>query len=195
MTPADVAEIQTWLLQARHADDGGASLMMGLVELMRARGLPLWRVSFILITKHPELVWRTVQWSEPTGVKTLDRARDTLDQPFFTRSPIALLRAGGPPIRVRLATEAQRFPICEDLQAQGGTEYFAQGLPCSTGEICYISWATRAPAGFSDDDIAALTGLTPYLAQRIELASAYHATRVLLEVYLEIGRASCRERV
>jgi adenylate cyclase len=85
---------------------------------------------------------------------------------------------------VRLEGGPLPFPICEDLRAQGGTDYFAQGLPGSTGEISYISWATRQPSGFSDDAVAALTALSPYLAQRIELESAYHGTRALLEVYL-----------
>jgi adenylate cyclase len=85
---------------------------------------------------------------------------------------------------VRLAAGPLPFPICDDLRAQGGTDYFAQGLPGSTGEISYISWATRHPTGFSDDAVAALTALSPYLARRIELASAYHGTRALLEVYL-----------
>lgn len=184
MKPSSVPDIQAWLLGARHVDDGGASLMTSLVQLVREHGLPLWRASFILMTRHPELVWRTVQWTEAEGVKTIERSRATLDEPFFQRSPIALLRGGSPPIHVRLEGGPLPFPICEDLRAQGGTDYFVQGLPGSNGEISYISWATRDPAGFSDDAVVALTTLTPHLAQRIELESAYHGTRALLEVYL-----------
>jgi adenylate cyclase len=182
--PSSVLEIQRWLLTAPHVDDGGASLMTSLVALVRAHGLPLWRCGFSLITRHPELVWRSVQWTHAEGVKTIDRNRATLDEPFFQHSPIALLRQGSPPIRVRLEGSALPFPICEDLRAQGGTDYFVQGLPGSTGEISFISWATQDPTGFSDDAVAALTALSPYLAQRIELESAYHGTRALLEVYL-----------
>lgn len=76
--------------------------MQGLVDLLRARGLPLWRCSFSLMTKHPELVWHTVQWHEATGVTFIDRQRRTLDVPFFTRSPMPLIQQGSPPIRVRL---------------------------------------------------------------------------------------------
>src|SRR5262245_45258156 len=100
MTPSELAELRTWLLTTPHVDDGGRSLMTGLVDAVRGRGVPLWRCSFSLLTKHPELVWRTVQWSEETGVRTVERSRVTLDEPFFTRSPVALLRQGAPPIRV-----------------------------------------------------------------------------------------------
>lgn len=184
MTPAALASIQKQLLHLRHVGDGGLSLMADLVELLRAHGLPLWRCRFNLMTKHPELVWHTVQWSEEEGVKFIDRSRLTLDAPTFTRSPVPLLRNGSPPIRVRLIGDDLPFPVCQELQAQGGTDYFIQGLRYSTGDIGYISWATRAPEGFSNEALAALTELGPSLTQRIELVSAYHATQALLEVYL-----------
>jgi adenylate cyclase len=57
-------------------------------------------------------------------------------------------------------------------------------LPYANGEVGYISWATQAPGGFPDEAMELLSGLVPYLALRIELESAYHATEVLLEVYL-----------
>jgi len=192
MNPSQVPELQRWLLSAAQVDDGGLSLMVGLVERVRAAGIPLWRCSFSLMTKHPELVWRTVQWNERDGVTTVERSRATLDEPYFRASPIAQLRAGAPPIRERLDAPSA-FPICEDLRALGGTDYVAHGLPASTGEISYISWATRAPGGFSEDALAAFGALAPYLAQRIELAAAYHGTRALLEVYL--GRNAGRRVV
>jgi adenylate cyclase len=182
--PSELPGIQLRLLHLRHVDDGGLSLMADLVELMRAQGLPLWRCRFNLMTKHPELVWHTVQWTEEEGVRLIDRSRLTMEEPLFMRSPVPLLRNGSPPIRVRLDREDPPFPVCQDLKALGGTDYFIQGLRHSTGDIGYISWATRAPEGFSDEALAALEELTPHLAQRIELASAYHATRALLEVYL-----------
>jgi adenylate cyclase len=181
---AALPSIQTRLLHLRHVADGGLSLMADLVELLRAQGLPLWRCRFNLMTKHPELVWHTVHWSEEEGVKWIDRSRVTMDEPLFTRSPVALVRNGSPPIRVRLEGDDLPFPVCQELKALGGTDYFIQGLRYSTGDIGYISWAARVPEGFSDEALAALAELAPYLAQRIELASAYHATQALLEVYL-----------
>jgi len=186
VTPTDLAAVQTWLATTPHVDDGGASLMVGLVAELRARGVPVWRCSFILTTKHPELVWQTVQWTEELGVRVVDRNLATLAKDYFQKSPVARLVGGAPPIRVRLDRELDDpvYPICVDLQAQGGTDYFAQGLRRITGDIGYISLTTRAPGGFTDDTIAALLALGPSLAQRIELESAYHATRALLEVYL-----------
>ena len=40
---------------------------------------------------------------------------------------------GAPDIRVRLADEALRFPICIELARQGGTDYYAQALRFANG--------------------------------------------------------------
>src|SRR2546423_98761 len=184
MRGSDVTGMQDWLLRTPHVDDGGVSFMEGLVAELRVRGLLLSSCNFSLMTKHPELVWRTVQWSDGGGVKTIERSRETLAQPYFTKSPFARLRQGVAELRVRLDPGPLPFPICEELRAQGATDYFAQALPFCTGETGHVSWSTRAPDGFSDESLAALRALAAALGQRVELESAYHATRALLEVYL-----------
>jgi adenylate cyclase len=184
MRGTDLSELTAWLRTVPHVDDGGESLMGGLVERLRAAGLPLWRCSFSLTTKHPELLWNNVQWTEETGIRSLARARATLNTPFFTRSPVALLVQGTPRVRVPLVPGPLPFPICEDLRDQGATDYLAHALPGCNGDTGFVSLVTRAPGGFDDQAVASLAELVPALAQRIQLESAYHATRALLEVYL-----------
>jgi adenylate cyclase len=181
---AQVTEIQRWLLSVPHVEDGGASFMAGLIEQLVKQGIPVCRASFGLMTKHPELVWRAVQWNEASGIATFDHARSKLAEPFFSASPVAELRRGTPSIRVELESSDGGYPICADLRAQGCTDYFAQALPFANGEMSYLSCATRAKGGFSDAALSTLRELAPALAQRVELESGYHATRALLEVYL-----------
>lgn len=177
-------ELEQWLRTAPHVADGGQSFVRELASRLRAAGLPIWRMSLALLNKHPELLWRTVQWHEHEGVKAIEREHRTALDAFFTDSPVAALRQGSPPIRERLEQAEPRYPIGRDLKQQGGTDYYAQGLRFSNGEISYVSWATRQPGGFTGGTLAALDRLLPALAQRVELESAYHATRSLLEVYL-----------
>src|SRR5262245_12323030 len=94
-----------WLLQAPHVPDGGRSFVRDLAQHLRSAGLPLWRMRFALLTKHPELVWRTVQWHEADGVTALEREHRISEESFFTDSPVALLVQGSPPIRVRLTEQ------------------------------------------------------------------------------------------
>jgi adenylate cyclase len=177
-------ELEDWLRTAPHVADGGQSFVQELASRLRAAGIPLWRSSLALLTKHPELLWRSVQWHEHEGVKAVEREHRTALDTFFTDSPVAALRRGGAPIREQLEHGQPRYPICRDLQQQGGTDYYAQGLRFVSGEISYVSWATREPGGFSASALSALDRLLPALTQRVELESAYHATRSLLEVYL-----------
>lgn len=193
MRQLEVSAVRDWLLRTPHVADGGLSFLQGVVDQLRGAGLPLSSCNLSLITKHPELVWRTVQWTEAAGVKAIERSRETIAQPYFTASPFARLRQGEPYVRVRLDPGPLPFPICEDLRARGATDYLAQALPFCTGEISHVSWSTRAPGGFSDEAVAALLGLTAALGQRVELESAYHATAALLEVYL--GRNAGRRVV
>ena len=181
-----VPELQAWLHDVAHVDDGGESLIRSLTSELRARGLPLWRANLCLLTMHPEVFWRTVQWHEDEGgtVRSLARSHELSLSPYFTASPVAALRAGASTIRVKLEPGPLPYPVCEDLRAQGGTDYLAHRLVFSNGETSYASWATRDAGGFDDETCAALEALAPYLARRVELESAYYATRSLLEVYL-----------
>jgi adenylate cyclase len=177
-------ELEQWLRSAPHVADGGQTFVRELASRLRAAGLPIWRMSLALLNKHPELLWRTVQWHEHEGVNAIEREHRTALDAFFTDSPVAALRQGTAAIRERLEHDEPRYPIGRDLKQQGGTDYYAQGLRFSNGEISYVSWATREPGGFASGTLAALERLLPALAQRVELESAYHATRSLLEVYL-----------
>ena len=189
LTRADVPGLQAWLTDAPHVADGGVTFTRDLVAALHDRGAPLWRCSVSLMTMHPELVWRNLQWREGEGVRILERQHETLGTPFYMRSPVPLLRQGHSPVRVPLVPGPLAFPICEDLRDEGGTDYYAQGLRFSHGEIGYVSWATREPGGFDDETLRALDALVPSLARRVELESAYHATRALLEVYLGANAA------
>jgi adenylate cyclase len=48
----------------------------------------------------------------------------------------------------------------------------------------YSSWATRAPHGFNDVQIAALQRIVPYLALAIKSVSLARMTGTLMETYL-----------
>jgi adenylate cyclase len=179
-----VPELSNWLLEVPHVADGGQSFALGLSTLLREKGLPLWRISFALLAKHPEVLWRTVRWNETEGVSVVERAHELAKESSFKGSPVALLIDGSAPIRVRLDGNDLRFPVCEELAQQGGTDYYAHGLRFSNGEVSYFAWATQKPGGFTDNALRAFDALTPMLARRIELESSYHATNSLLEVYL-----------
>jgi len=186
----DVDAIRRWLMDAPHHEDDGTAFLDELARRLVASGLPLSRVSYALMTKHPEVLWRTIQWRAGEHTLVRDQPHARLDDAFYTQSPVAVVRRDGRPIRVRLGDGAPTFPIAEDLRREGGTDYYVHGLPFVNGQISYVSYATRAEAGFTDEALGALEAIRPFLARRLELESAYYATRALLDVYL--GRNAAR---
>lgn len=169
-----------WLVEAPHVDDGGESFMRALASHLADAGV--WRISYALITKHPEVIWRTVQWEDVIIVR--DQQPDWIEHAYYQRSPVARARASGETIRVPLLEGELPYPICEDLRAKGATDYFLQPLPFRNGQVSYVSHVSKRAGGFRDEDIALLEAIRPYLSLRLELESSYHGTRALLDVYL-----------
>jgi adenylate cyclase len=64
---------------------------------------------------------------------------------------------------------------------------FAPGGVIGEMDGVYLSWATRVPDGFSNDQIAALQHLAPYLALAIKSVSLARMTGTLMETYLGRG--------
>lgn len=187
-----LASFQRWLVAAPLDDDNGAFVRAFTNQLV-LQGISVWRASYALMTMHPEVLWRTVQWRRDTGVVVRDQSHDRLETDFYKKSAVAKVRDTKASVRVKLVPGDLPFPICAELRADGGTDYVVHALPFSNGAVSYISFASDAPGGFSDAQLAFLESALPFLARRIELDSAYYATRALLDVYL--GKNAARRVV
>jgi adenylate cyclase len=179
-----IPALHLWLMEVPHVDDGGATFVRDLAAQLVAARIPVWRISLALMTMHPEVLWRTVQWREGHDVVVRDQAHARLDDAYYTSSAVAVARRDPRPVRVRLGEGALPYPLCVDLRAEGGTDYYVVGLPFANGQTSYVSFATRAREGFSTEALAVFEALRPFLARRLELESSYYATRALLDVYL-----------
>ena len=189
--------VSEWLL--RHASGSQPprsldveALLEQLGRLLREQGVRVSRASLSVRTYHPEICVQNVVWSVEQGTRSDTILHFDLLTPAYQNSPVALVTAGGGAIRRRLTgPDAELdFPICRDLAQQGATDYLILPLDFSDGRRTYVSFCTDEVAGFSPEHIDALTELAPYLAVRIELASAYSATSSLLQLYL--GRNAAR---
>ena len=91
--------------------------------------------------------------------------------------------------RLNGATEDE-FSVLPEWRAEGMTDYVAiitrfaaEGV---IGEMdgVYSAWATRQPEGFTDDQIATLKRIVPYLGLSIKSVSLARMIRTLMETYL-----------
>ncbi len=175
-----------WLLSPASGASTAEELLAGLAGRLCADGIPVVRSSLSLLTLHPELFVRNIVWTEDAGYTVFERGDEIRTTSFYLDSPPAHIHAGADEIRCRLEgdTPDLRFGVCRDLHAAGFTDYVALVVPFRDGRRTFISWATRRPGGLRGDDLSRLRSLVPALALRLELASAEHAMRSLLEVYL-----------
>jgi adenylate cyclase len=210
MNYAVFAELSAWLTQAGLAGTSEIEIVSGFCDRCVAAGLPLARVLLLIDTLHPVHEGRVLRWGYgPAEPSLVDYGRTSPDAlaasgsnpedvqaaERWRRSPFyRMLQTGDSYLRLRLnATAEDEFSVLPDLLAAGMTDYVAiisrfapEGV---IGEMdgVYSSWATKAPDGFSSDQIAALEHLAPYLALAIKSVSLARMTRTLMETYLGRG--------
>jgi adenylate cyclase len=207
MNDAAFTALSAWLTQAGLAGMAESAIVSGFCDRCVAAGLPLGRAQVFIDTLHPVHEGRLFRWGHgPTEAAMLEYGRTSPDalaasgadprdvesaerwrhSPFYR-----MLQTGDTLLRRRLnaVTEAE-FSFLPDWLAAGMTDYVAiitrfaaEGI---IGEMdaVYSSWATRAPDGFTDGQIAALERIAPYLALAIKSVSLARTTATLMETYL-----------
>jgi adenylate cyclase len=200
-------ELSAWLTQAGLAGTSETDIVSGFCERCVAAGMPLSRANVFIDTLHPVYEGRLFRWGHgPTESPLLEYGRTSLSAVAasgsdpqvvaaaerWRQSPFyKMLQTGDSFMRVRLnVATAREFSMIPDLLAAGMTDYIAiisrfaaEGV---IGEMdgVYSSWATSAPDGFNDDQIAALRRIAPFLALAIKSVSLARMTGTLMETYL-----------
>lgn len=175
-----------WAVVTEDTDRHAAKLLRDFAEGLVREGLPLWRCSTFLLTRHPDVVVRQLIWRLGEGARSgMHRYQGTQDAEYL-ESPIKVVQDSREPLRRRLhGPEAQLdFPGLAGLSRDGGTDYFALPLRFSDGRCSFLSFVTDLPSGFTEAHLARLTRSVEEIAPRLELASASFALESLLSVYL-----------
>ena len=76
------------------------------------------------------------------------------------------------------------YTVVREFKSQGGTDYVAMPMTCSSGQINCISWATDRAGGFTDCEIGGLTEVAEALAIIVELQSTRRIARHLMDTYV-----------
>jgi adenylate cyclase len=179
-----MADVVAWLLEPSTGALEPAALLDGLVARLAA--LEPYRVSVWIPTKHPELWGHQLMWRDG-GARVVRRSHEASVTTDYLGSPAEALHASGAStLRLRLEQQPDRgrFAMLASMAADGATDYLLAALDASANRGAWVSFTTRRPGGFRDDEIALLEALTPLLALHVRLFGARFETRSLLEVYL-----------
>jgi adenylate cyclase len=164
-----------------------AEVMELVSATLDANGLPVDRMSWSVPMLHPDVRAVQVIWRRGRAVESIERAWiENLGG--FDRSPIgALMRGDAAVLRERVSPTGgpRRWPVLDELAAQGFTDYLVALEPAADPfERGAVSWATRAPGGWSDEQIEILLGLLPAVTLFLRLDGHRRRGQGLLATYL-----------
>jgi adenylate cyclase len=178
-------------------------------DQMAAAGLPISRAMVLIDTLHPVHEGRAFRWQrdEAPAVPVVEYGRTDHGEAAenWRRSPFyCLVQTGDDMIRCDLTRpEPLDFPVLEELQALGQTEFvalihrFAADGAIGEMDCVYSSWTTDAPGGYSDEQVAFLCVAIPSLALAVKSASLARIAGTLVETYLgrDAGRRVLSGRI
>ena len=174
-----------WLIGGVHSAATPDAVLGEMCERVVACGIPVWRAAAFIRTLHPEIMGRRIEWREGAGTSVGEASFAIFDSDAFRDSPVSQVYREGRVLRVRLDNLATgEFPQLDDLRAEGATDYLAVPFHFSNGEIHVGTWATRAPGGFTEAQIAALRRLTEPLARIAEIRALRRTAVNLLDTYV-----------
>jgi len=178
-------KLTEWLVDGARSAPNPPRMMAETCERMAAAGLPLWRVGVFVRTLNPDVAGRNVIWRPGAEVVVGSANYDMLDSPEFLSNPLAIVFAERREVRSRMdGPDAKRFPLFDDLRAEGVTDYIALPLLTMDGSAHASSWTTRQAGGFSDAQLKAIRDLIPPLARLIEATQLRFKSSILLDTYV-----------
>ncbi len=181
----DVEKTFEWLVNGAP----GARTPMGVLGRMcpelREAGLPLDRLEAFVRTLHPHIAGRSFLWTPPGPVEVIERSFSALASPEFERSAVAEVFRSGQMMRHHLeAGETGGHPELETLKGQGFTDFATAPMPFLNGQVHAITFATRRPGGFTDDDRRAVMRVMPPLTRIGEILALSRTATNLLNTYV-----------
>jgi adenylate cyclase len=181
----EVRKIADWLINGAPSAASGPQMMAQTCERLIRAGVPLWRVGVFVRTLHPDIFGRNFVWKPGAEVEVGTVDFGIQDSAGFHTSPLAIVFRQGLEVRSRADDpEAKRFPIVDEMRAEGVTDYIALPLPFTDGTLNASSWTTKQPGGFTDEQLNALRSVIPPLARYIEIISLRRTATMLLDTYV-----------
>jgi len=185
-------DFDDWLIETAVGEKTAADLHRELCEKLVSLGMPLWRSSLGLELLNPEIEGSQIRWvAHEVKTLTMPRGFNTSD---YDNSPAKVVDDTRRPFRRRLDAAVTDMPLLEELRRSGATDYYILPLPfIDLQRTAHISYATQRPGGFSDSEIADLTGasllFSPYAERRVlkkitgDLLTTYVGRRSAAKVY------------
>ncbi len=185
-TSSTIAAVVEWLFtHARLINDTG-KLNEAIAIRLREAGLPITRYSNYVPGLHPQVSAFSALWEEGKGMLQREHRSEHGGREQLLLSPLYKAFNEGIGSRYCLLTPAgdTEAPIVAELRAEGMTDYVVLPLYFADGSYKAMTFATRAPDGFSDAHVEILNGLASALSATVETHYLRHLASVLMNTYV-----------
>ena len=179
--------LANWVIAEAWMATDAADLTQRLAQHLIDTGVPLMRMNVGIWTLHPQLVNAGYNWHRNRdGVNAYDLPRGVLQSEMYLRSPVHYVTEGLGGVRQRLDVDNPefRFPIMDDLRAEGATDYVAMPIEFSDGQINSLTLATDHSDGFKVANLGQFYLALPMLSRLYEVHTLRQNTSDLLDTYL-----------
>ncbi|MEM7293577.1 MAG: DUF427 domain-containing protein [Pseudomonadota bacterium] len=179
--------LMEWVLHEAPAFATVRELTPAFARQLRIAGIPVWDMTVVMPTLHPQVAALVHSWSSVTGELTeLEPAIEDLQSPEFLNSPLVPLFKGAGGIRRRLDIENPQldFGVLKDLVEVGATDYVAMPMVFSDGQINAVCMSSDRPGGFSTHDLGNLYEILDIMGRVYEVHSQKRKAMTLLDTYL-----------
>ncbi|WP_412776714.1 adenylate/guanylate cyclase domain-containing protein [Thalassospira lucentensis] len=190
-----VRSVNDWVMECALEDTDISEILNGMVHRLVAAGIPIDRVMVAFKTLHPLYEGVSYVWSKDSG--SIERSthmgvRD--DDPDWADSPLKWMSDSDVSFMRRHLIgpgAVLDFPILESFRRNRGTDYYALMTPFVTdrdstlgSNRIFMTYMTRRPSGFSDEDLATLSGIQRRFAVSCKMRINHEETKTILETYL-----------
>ncbi len=176
-----------WLLNEAPLITSSKELTEEFARELQRVGIPVWRLSVIIRTLHPQVMAEALRWwAKRPDVEVRRVPYTDLQSPQFLNSPLIPIFEGAGGIRRRLdiPQPVLDFGILEDLHAEGATDYVAMPMTFLNGQINALTLASDRPGGFSTADLGHVYEILAPLGRLYELHNMRRTAVTLLDTYL-----------
>jgi adenylate cyclase len=184
----NVRRVFDWLVDGAPGASDSAQVVQRMCDELLAAGVPLDRFGAFVRTLHPQFMGRAFFWNRGKQVETRQAPYQRLREPVFTKSIVAAIYDVKAPIRRRIkdVPAPRDYLPLDELAGEGFTDYLAAPLAFLDGQIHCVTFATKAPDGFTEAHIETFLDVTRPLSRIAEILALRRTAANILDTY--VGR-------
>ncbi|MCE9582518.1 MAG: adenylate/guanylate cyclase domain-containing protein [Planctomycetes bacterium] len=179
----DPRPVVDWLVQGAPGAAGPQQVIHGLCVGLVKAGAAIDRMEAFVKTLHPSIVGRSFVWTpERPEVEVRDQSWAWLQSAEYLGSPMSSCCLTGELERHRL--EGTTDPTLAPLAREGYRDFVAAPMKFLSGPGHPVTFATKRPGGFREEDVAAIRAIVPPLARIGEILALLRTATNLLSTYV-----------